>query len=74
VLHPGSRPSALALAIAEAKARVRAVGLIDAEIDAELEAYYAETPWRPGRRLIVFDVSPIVGAALKVNSGLELRA
>lgn len=42
VLRPRSGPSALAQAIAELKAEVRAVGLTDAEIDAELASYNAE--------------------------------
>ena len=42
VLRPRSGPSPLADAIAELKAKARAAGLIDAEIDAELAAYNAE--------------------------------
>jgi hypothetical protein len=42
VLRPVSGPSPLAQAIAEMKADARAVGLSDAEIDAELAAYNAE--------------------------------
>lgn len=42
VLRPHSGPSALAQAIAELKAEVRAAGLTDADIDAELAAYNAE--------------------------------
>jgi hypothetical protein len=42
VLRPRSEPSALAGAIAEKKADTRAVGLTDADIDAELAAYNAE--------------------------------
>ena len=42
VLRPRSGPSALARAIAELKSEVRAAGLTDAEIDAELAAYNAE--------------------------------
>jgi hypothetical protein len=42
VLRPRAGPSPLARAIAELKAEARAVGLSDAEIDAELVAYNAE--------------------------------
>jgi hypothetical protein len=42
VLRPRAGPSALAQAIAELKAEARAVGLSDADIDAELVAYNAE--------------------------------
>lgn len=42
VLRPRSGSSALARAIAELKLEVRAAGLTDAEIDAELAAYNAE--------------------------------
>jgi hypothetical protein len=42
VLRPRSGPSALARAIAELKSEVRAAGLTDEEIDAELAAYNAE--------------------------------
>jgi len=42
VLRPRAGPSPLAQAIAELKAEARAVGLSDAEIDAELVAYNAE--------------------------------
>jgi hypothetical protein len=42
VLHPRSGPSALARAIAAMKAEARAVGLSDADIDAELAAYKVE--------------------------------
>lgn len=42
VLRPRSGPSPLAQAIAELKAEVRAAGLTDAEIDAELAAYNTE--------------------------------
>ncbi|MBV8362676.1 MAG: hypothetical protein JO189_32800 [Deltaproteobacteria bacterium] len=42
VLRPHSGPSALARAIAELKSEVRAAGLTDAEIDAELAAYNTE--------------------------------
>jgi hypothetical protein len=41
-LRPHSGPSPLAQAIAELKAEVRAAGLTDAEIDAELAAYNIE--------------------------------
>jgi hypothetical protein len=42
VLHPRSGPSPLSQALAELQAEVRAVGLSDTEIDAELGAYNAE--------------------------------
>ena len=42
VLRPRAGPSPLAQAIAELKAEARAVGLSDADIDAELAAYNAE--------------------------------
>ena len=42
VLRPRVGPSELARAIAEAQADVRASGLTDADIDAELDAYNAE--------------------------------
>jgi hypothetical protein len=42
VLRPASGPTPLAQAIAEMKADVRATGLSDADIDAELAAYNAE--------------------------------
>jgi hypothetical protein len=42
VLRPRAGPSPLAQAIAELKAEARAVGLSDADIDAELVAYNAE--------------------------------
>ena len=42
VLRPGAGPSPLAQAIAELKAEARAVGLSDADIDAQLVAYNAE--------------------------------
>lgn len=42
VLRPAAGPSPLARAITEMKAEARAVGLSDAEIDAELAAYNAE--------------------------------
>lgn len=42
VLRPRSGPSALAQAIADAKAEARPAGLTDADIDAELDAYNAE--------------------------------
>ena len=42
VLRPRAGPSPFAQAIAELKAEVRAVGLSDADIDAELAAYNAE--------------------------------
>jgi hypothetical protein len=42
ILKPHAHPSPLAHAIAELKAEVKAVGLADAEIDAELAAYNAE--------------------------------
>ena len=42
VLRPRAGPSPLARAIAELKAEARAVGLSDADIDAELVAYNAE--------------------------------
>jgi len=42
VLRPGTGPSPLARAISAMKAEARAVGLTDAEIDAELAAYNAE--------------------------------
>jgi hypothetical protein len=42
VLRPAAGPSPLARAITEMKAEARAVGLSDAEIDAELTAYNAE--------------------------------
>jgi hypothetical protein len=42
VLRPGSGPTPLAQAIAEMKADARAIGLSDADIDAELAAYNAE--------------------------------
>jgi hypothetical protein len=42
VLRPRAGPSPLAQAIAELKAEARAVGLSDADIDAELVAYSAE--------------------------------
>lgn len=49
VLRPHSGPSPLAQALAEMKADVRAAGLTDADIDAELAAYNAE---RRGHRSI----------------------
>jgi hypothetical protein len=42
ILNPRSGPSPLARAITELKAEVKAAGLTDAEIDAELAAYNAE--------------------------------
>lgn len=42
VLHPRSGRSPLAEAIAELQAEVKAAGLSDAEIDAELVAYNTE--------------------------------
>jgi hypothetical protein len=42
VLKPHADPTPLARAIAELKAEVRAIGLTDAEIDAELADYNAE--------------------------------
>lgn len=42
VLNPCPGPGGLAQAIAAAKAEARAVGLTDADIDAELAAYNAE--------------------------------
>ena len=42
VLRPRAGPSPFAQAIAELKAEARAVGLSDADIDAELVAYNAE--------------------------------
>jgi hypothetical protein len=42
MLRPRSGPSPLAAAIADLKAAVRAAGLSDADIDAELTAYNAE--------------------------------
>ena len=42
MLRPRAGPSPLAQAIAELKAEARAVGLRDADIDAELVAYNAE--------------------------------
>ena len=42
VLNPHPGPSELAQAIAEAKVEVRAAGLTDADITAELDAYNAE--------------------------------
>jgi hypothetical protein len=42
LLRPRAGPSPLAQAIAELKAEARAVGLGDADIDAELVAYNAE--------------------------------
>src|SRR5215469_16862298 len=42
VLRPRAGPSPLAQAIAQLKAEARAVGLSDADIDAELVAYNAE--------------------------------
>lgn len=42
VLRPRSGPSPLAEAITEMKIGVRAAGLTDADIDAELAAYNAE--------------------------------
>lgn len=42
VLRPGTGADPLAKAIAELKAEVRAAGLTDAEIDAELAAWKAE--------------------------------
>jgi hypothetical protein len=42
VLRPHAGPGPLAHAIAELKAEARAVGLSDADIDAELVAYNAE--------------------------------
>jgi hypothetical protein len=42
VLRPRAGPSPLAAAIAELKADARAVGLTDAEIDAELADHNAE--------------------------------
>lgn len=42
VLRPRLGPSELARAIAEAQAEARAVGLTDADIDDELDAYNAE--------------------------------
>ena len=42
VLRPRAGPSPLAHAIAELKAEARAVGLRDADIDAELVAYNSE--------------------------------
>ncbi|HEX5327383.1 MAG TPA: hypothetical protein VFW75_11995 [Acetobacteraceae bacterium] len=42
VLNPRPGPGGLAQAIAAAKAEARAVGLTDADIDAELAAYNAE--------------------------------
>ena len=50
VLQPRSGPSALAQAIADAKAEARAAGLTDADINAELEAYNAERPGSPTGR------------------------
>ncbi len=41
-LRPNGGPTPLAQAIADLKADVRAAGLTDAEIDAELAAYNAE--------------------------------
>ena len=48
VLRPRAGPSPLAQAIAELKAEARAVGLSDADIDAELVAYNAERRDRSG--------------------------
>jgi hypothetical protein len=48
VLRPRAGPSPLAQAIAELKAEARAVGLSDADIDAELAAYNAERRDRSG--------------------------
>ena len=48
VLRPRAGPSPLAHAIAELKAEARAVGLSDANIDAELVAYNAERRDRSG--------------------------
>jgi predicted component of type VI protein secretion system len=42
ILNPRSGPNPLARAITELKAEVKAAGLTDAEIDAELAAYNAE--------------------------------
>jgi hypothetical protein len=42
VLRPRAGPSPLAEVIAELKAEARAVGLTDADIDADLGAYNAE--------------------------------
>ncbi len=42
VLRPRAGPSPLSRAIAEMKADARAVGLTDADIDAELAAYNSE--------------------------------
>jgi hypothetical protein len=42
VLNPRPGPSPLAQAVAALKAEVKAAGLSDAEIDAELAAYNAE--------------------------------
>ena len=47
VLHPRPGPSELAQAIADAKAEVRAAGLTDADIDAELDAYNLERRGTP---------------------------
>ncbi len=49
VLSPRSGPSPLAQAIAELKADVRAAGLTDRDIDAELAAYNAERRDAPTR-------------------------
>jgi hypothetical protein len=48
VLRPRAGPSPLAQAIAELKAEARAVGLSDADIDAELVRYHAERRDRGG--------------------------
>ena len=50
VLRPRAGPSPLAQAIVELKAEARAVGLSDADIDAELVAYNAEGRDRSGGR------------------------
>jgi hypothetical protein len=47
VLRPRPGPSELVQAIADAKAEARAVGLTDADIDAELDAYNAERRGAP---------------------------
>lgn len=46
VLRPRAGPSALAQAIADLKADARKAGLTDADIDAELAAYNAESRTR----------------------------
>ena len=47
VLRPRSGPGELAQAIAAAKTEARAAGLTDADIDAELAAYNAESRGGP---------------------------